>query len=181
MRPRRRIERQPMPESSDTALGHPRRLALLGGNQTHDLLVQPFPDQFGIDIGRKTVLILLFADMLQQLFFILSHSYGISCKDTKCRAQCQINLTLPRPSIFEEVKDTNKRGQKQARLHFAEREYLGRSPRCKNIRQKKPPCVPANPVPQNDRRQDNTPDTAKTAASIIGRPARALGKRRSRK
>ncbi|WP_300904772.1 hypothetical protein [uncultured Alistipes sp.] len=36
---------------------------------------------------------------------------------------------FPRRSIFGAAKDTNKRGQKQACLHFAEREYLGRSQR----------------------------------------------------
>jgi hypothetical protein len=47
----------------------------------------------------------------------------------KSSAEASDSLIMPRRSIFDGVKDTNKRGQKQACLQFAEREYLGRSQR----------------------------------------------------
>ena len=94
MTPRRGIERQPMAIGRHAPLGHPCRFALFGGDQPHDLLVEPLSDQLGVDLRGEAVLVLLSADMLQQLFFVFGHSYEITCKGTKSRVQCQIYLNI---------------------------------------------------------------------------------------
>ena len=53
-----------------------------------------------------------------------------SAKDTiKPSAEASASLIMPRRSIYDEVKDTNKREQCQIYLNIAEREYLRRQPK----------------------------------------------------
>ena len=65
MRPRRGFERQPVPVGRHAALGHPRRLALLCGDQAHDLLRESLADGLGLDLRGEAVLVLLLPDIFQ--------------------------------------------------------------------------------------------------------------------
>ncbi|MFG6354487.1 MAG: hypothetical protein K1V69_03640, partial [Alistipes sp.] len=60
--------------------------------------------------------------------FFSEAQYLRRSQSTKSRGQKQAKgLIMPRRSIFDEVKDRDRRGQKQVYPDFAGREYLGRS------------------------------------------------------
>ena len=73
VRPRRRLQRQPVAVGRHTALGHPLRFALLGRNQAHDLFGQSLADGLGLDVRRKSVFIFLLPNAFEKLLFVRCH------------------------------------------------------------------------------------------------------------
>ena len=71
--PRRSLQRQPVAVGRHAPLGHPLRLALFGGDQPHDILRETLADGFGLDVGSKAVLVFLFSDIFQYVFFVFFH------------------------------------------------------------------------------------------------------------
>ena len=69
MRPCRHLHLLPAPECVKPELQQPFRLLLLGGNEPYYVLVEPFRNEFLLDISDKTMLILLTGYLLQYVFF----------------------------------------------------------------------------------------------------------------
>ena len=69
MSPCRDFHLLPAPEGSEPELKKPLRLLLLGGNEPYYVLVEPFRNEFLLDISDKTMLILLTGYLLQYVFF----------------------------------------------------------------------------------------------------------------
>ena len=60
VRPGRFLKRQPMAESFETPFQQPFRLLLLEGNEADNVLVQSWRGGFVLDVGDKSVFVLLF-------------------------------------------------------------------------------------------------------------------------
>jgi len=84
-------------------------------------------------------------------------------KYEKSSAEASASLIMPRRSIYDEVKDTNKREQCQIYLNIAEREYLRRQPK---IRLSRMQCKFICFLPRRSI-YDEVKDTIKSSAMQI--------------
>ncbi len=97
MGPRGGRQRQPVAVSLQTGLGHPLRLALLRGNEPHDLLAQPLTDGFGLDRRGEAVAVLAVAELLQYLFLFFCHTRELVGQryEILCNSQSGIAILVP--------------------------------------------------------------------------------------
>ena len=121
MGPRRHLHRQPVTIGFQALFEHPLGLPFLRGDSADDLLAESALDKLGLDIGRKTVLILAVGQTLQYIFFVLfCHStqnitqiYKIfPTKHSKSLANSMRSIEKKSENNEQEERDGRKRVQR---------------------------------------------------------------------